>query len=274
MEVYYQIENETITSILEGEIISGENEVLLEKDINLIENTPWYKDGYTITQFTSPENFTIIKTGLTEKIAEMLRNNGLDIDAQFSLDKYHTYVNDEQHLVLAKQIQYGWNVSEFPIDFEIINSRLSEEVGRPVAAEAKHVNFNNFFMRIVRPGKAKDNNPPHRDVWIDRLRNAVNIYAPICGSSKKSALPLVPGSHLLPESAIQRTTEGAFLNQTQYTVPCVIAINGEQPKLIRPNPAENEMMIFSPYLVHGGGYNLDTELTRVSLEIRFFKKDQ
>ena len=81
MEVYYQIENETITSILEGEIISGENEVLLEKDINLIENTPWYKDGYTITRFTSPKNFTIIKTGLTEKIAEMLRKNGLDIDA-------------------------------------------------------------------------------------------------------------------------------------------------------------------------------------------------
>jgi hypothetical protein len=75
----------------------------------------------------------------------------------------------------------------------------------------------------------------------------------------------------LNESAIERTVEGAILNGTSYTVPCVISILDEMPKLIRPNPKENEVMLFSPYLVHGGGYNFNENITRMSLEIRFWK---
>ena len=81
----------------------------------------------------------------------------------------------------------------------------------------------------------------------------------------------MPGSHLLKESEILRTADGAFLNGTKYTVPCVISVKGEMPKLVRPNPGINEMMIFSPYMVHGGGYNLNEDQTRTSLEVRFWK---
>jgi ectoine hydroxylase-related dioxygenase (phytanoyl-CoA dioxygenase family) len=42
--------------------------------------------------------------------------------------------------------------------------------------------------------------------------------------------------------------------------------------MIRPNPKPGQAMLFSPYLVHGGGYNLNTDTTRVSLEMRFWKK--
>jgi ectoine hydroxylase-related dioxygenase (phytanoyl-CoA dioxygenase family) len=41
--------------------------------------------------------------------------------------------------------------------------------------------------------------------------------------------------------------------------------------LIRPNPKENEVMLFSPYLVHGGGYNFNADVTRISLEMRFWE---
>jgi len=43
--------------------------------------------------------------------------------------------------------------------------------------------------------------------------------------------------------------------------------------LERPNPGENEMLLFSPYLVHGGGYNFNTDMTRISLEMRFWRKE-
>jgi ectoine hydroxylase-related dioxygenase (phytanoyl-CoA dioxygenase family) len=152
-----------------------------------------------------------------------------------------------------------------------VNKRISAIIGFDVTTKAKHVDMNNFFLRIVRPQNFQDNNPPHRDVWLDRLRDAVNIYAPICGSNEQSALGLVPGSHLLKESEIERTVQGAILNGTSYTVPCVISINKEIPKLIRPNPLENEVMLFSPYLVHGGGYNFNENQTRMSLEMRFWK---
>jgi ectoine hydroxylase-related dioxygenase (phytanoyl-CoA dioxygenase family) len=44
--------------------------------------------------------------------------------------------------------------------------------------------------------------------------------------------------------------------------------------MIRPNPSENEVLVFSPYLVHGGGYNTNIDITRISLEMRFWKIDE
>jgi ectoine hydroxylase-related dioxygenase (phytanoyl-CoA dioxygenase family) len=42
--------------------------------------------------------------------------------------------------------------------------------------------------------------------------------------------------------------------------------------MIRPNPKPGEMLLFSPYLIHGGGVNFNKDITRVSLEMRFFRK--
>lgn len=272
MKVTYHIGEDTIENDLQGDIHAGEQKVLLLQDENLLDATPWNEEGFTVQPFLSEEEFKAVKNGITQLVRQTMSDLGIDAPESFRLIDYHKYVNDDQHLHLAKAIQLGWRVSHFPIDFGTVNRRMSELLGKEVNTKAWNSDFDNFFLRIVRPNKLRDNNPPHRDVWIDRLRNAVNIYAPLCGSNPRSALPILPKSHLLPESSIERTVEGALLNGTRYTVPCVIAVNGEEPRMIRPNPKENEMLIFSPYLVHGGGYNLNEDETRVSLEIRFFLK--
>ena len=41
--------------------------------------------------------------------------------------------------------------------------------------------------------------------------------------------------------------------------------------LERPNPGLNEVLVFSPYLIHGGAFNQQTDATRVSLEMRFWR---
>ena len=41
--------------------------------------------------------------------------------------------------------------------------------------------------------------------------------------------------------------------------------------LERPDPAANEVLVFSPYLIHGGAYNQQPDRTRVSLEMRFWR---
>jgi ectoine hydroxylase-related dioxygenase (phytanoyl-CoA dioxygenase family) len=41
--------------------------------------------------------------------------------------------------------------------------------------------------------------------------------------------------------------------------------------MIRPNPTEKQVLVFTPYMVHGGGYNSNKDETRVSLEMRFWK---
>jgi hypothetical protein len=270
MEINYFIEDEVIHCQLEGSTLVGEEIVLLEQDDNLISGLPFEQEGFGLFPFLSEDENQRVRHGITQLIIDRLNELGIAVNDEFSLSKYHLYVTDEQHLNLAKSIQFGWHIDEFPIDFDTVNHRISEIVQRSVTGEAKHVGFYNFFIRIVRPGKVQDNNPPHRDVWLDRLRNAVNIYFPICGSTEKSALPIMPGSHLLAESKLERTAEGAFLNNTQYTVPCVLSVLGNPVQLIRPNPGPDDVMVFSPYLVHGGGYNLNENETRVSLEARFF----
>ena len=110
-----------------------------------------------------------------------------------------------------------------------------------------------FHIRIVRPGVETDNSPPHRDAWLDHLRNCVNIYVPIAGSNARSALPLAPGSHLWKESEIERTRqEGALIGGQSYRVPSVTGAV-RSIRMVRPNLGPNELTLFSPYLVHGGG---------------------
>jgi len=269
--IKYKLGEKEIELELEGSTFTGAEEVLLLKDENLIENTSWKNIGFDIVDFLSDSVFQLIKLGLKKIIAGFVSEAGGQIDDNFELEHYHLYVNNEIHLKVAKMIQWGWHVNEFPIDFNLINNRISEVVGIKVSTKAKHIELNNFFLRIVRPQNFQDNNPPHRDVWIDRLRDAVNIYAPMCGSDINSSLGLIPGSHLLNESEIERTADGAILNGTSYTVPCVISVKGEQPNLVRPDPKENQVMLFSPYIAHGGGYNFNKNTTRMSLEVRFWK---
>jgi ectoine hydroxylase-related dioxygenase (phytanoyl-CoA dioxygenase family) len=44
--------------------------------------------------------------------------------------------------------------------------------------------------------------------------------------------------------------------------------------MVRPNPTETQMMLFSPYLVHGCATNENYDITRISLEVRFIRDDE
>jgi hypothetical protein len=83
--------------------------------------------------------------------------------------------------------------------------------------------------------------------------------------------PCCPAAISSTKKLIERTLAGARVDGVQYSVPCITRV-GEELRLTRPNPYLNEVMVFSPYLVHGGGWNLNTDLTRISLEMRFWRK--
>ena len=55
-----------------------------------------------------------------------------------------------------------------------------------------------------------------------------------------------------------------------FTVPSVVGA-AFPLTLERPNPGPNEVLVFSPYLIHGGGFNQQVDRTRVSLEMRFWR---
>jgi len=189
----------------------------------------------------------------------------------FTLERYHDVVTtDAAHQAVSDQGPWCQLVSDLPVPVAVIDARISEILGVRVSTAPPHAEFpEHFCFRVVRP-RSRDNNPPHRDVWLDRLRHAINIYVPLAGSSAQSSLPLVRGSHRWPESEIERTVSGARVNGVVYTVPSVVGA-AHPLALERPDPGPNQVLVFSPYLIHGGAYNQQSDRTRVSLEMRFWR---
>jgi len=268
-KIKINIDKDELELEVEGNTFCGDDTVMLENDDNVIAATSWNERGYTVAPFLKEDEFKQLKDGATNMFIEWLKETGVRNLEDFSLEKYHKYVNAEQHLQLTKR----WNMldaSFLPIDSAIITKRISEICETELTLQKE--GYGEFFLlRKVRPGGTYDFNPPHRDVYLDRIRNAVNIYAPLSGSNERSSLPLIPGSHFWKESDIERTELHSRVNGVQFTVPCVVG-SPRGFQMTRPNPRLNEVLVFSPYMVHGCAANLNDDLTRISLEMRFWRR--
>lgn len=269
----YQVNNHQIELDIKGETAKGEAFILAEADDNLIGKTSWKDIGYTIVPFLEKVQFEQLRKGLCRIFIQAIRENGFEVADDFDIADYHTLpgLTQEKHLGIiniTKNILYN----EFPIDEQLVVERISELVQEPLTLKNPHTLEEIFHLRIVRPNST-DFNPLHRDAWMDELKHSLNLYVGIAGSTELSSLCLVPGSHLWPESEVEKTVNGAIMNGAQYNVPALI--QSDRPlNLIRPNPGYNEVMVFTPYLIHGGAANLNPTQTRTSLELRLWRKEK
>jgi hypothetical protein len=259
-EVHYHIE---------GESGQAENQVLLANSIDLTSGTPWADVGYTIATFLPAPEQQKLQAGLEALVREALGVAGVSVADDFPIQDYHKVIGDNQQRHLAVvNLTKEYSLERLPVPVELLEKRVSELCGRAVQAYNPFDQMRIFHLRLVRPGRS-DNNPLHRDVWLPDYDDCLNIYVPVAGSTADSSLSLVPGSHWWPESQVERTRDGAVYNGVSYTVPAVK--NSENPlELIRPNPGAAEVLVFSPYLLHGGAVNLNADATRLSLEMRFW----
>ena len=258
---------------VEGDVAFGGDEVLLLQDDNLIAKTPWAERGFNVERFLDGAAHQALRKGIEAFLVAAINEHlGMNLTS-LDLGKYHEVVDtDEKHLALVSHTRDGFPLSRFPVDLARLEGRLSEILGIDVCSTNPYLKTEQvFFVRVIRPGKTRDNNPPHRDVWLDFYRNCVNIYVPIVGSNERSSLPMMAGSHLWKESDIARTVTGARVSGLDYRVPTVTDAK-KKIEMERPNPGENEMIVFSPYLIHGGGVNLNEDTTRMSLEMRFWRR--
>jgi hypothetical protein len=265
-------DGESVTFDVQGETMWGDDRVLLHEDDDVIAGCSWAAEGYTIAPFIDPRDFTTLTEGVRTLIARAIADAGIATSGDFALEHYHHVVaTEDDHRRVADIVRRCYPAAVLPVPLDIVERRVSQILGLEVGCTPPHGLFPpNFCIRIVRP-RSGDNNPPHRDVWLDRLRHGVNLYAPLAGSSARSSLPIVPGSHLWRESEIERTASGATINGLPYTVPSVVG--ARRPlSLVRPDPAPNHVLVFSPYLIHGGAFNQQVDRTRVSLEMRFWRR--
>jgi hypothetical protein len=274
LKASYKIENKLYTFASNTKTFKGKNEVLLDDDDNLLQNVSFNDKGYKVVNFNKYFSHKLIKQHVENYIKNVIEKNFNQKIKNFNLEHYHKYIDQDAHIkilkIISKGIKFSKIISRRKLE-KFISKILKIKVSTKNKKYKRKLNPNVFFIRIIRPSK-HDFNPPHRDAYLNRLRSGVNIYIPICGSNKKSSLPIFPKSHKLKESKIERTNLNSSFNNLKFTVPTIIKTS-PYLKLIRPNPRINQLLIFSPYLIHGGGINENKNTTRVSIELRFWRSN-
>ena len=269
--MHLDLRDRSVTCARDAEGVAGRDEVLLDGDENLLQGTAFEADGYTVVPFLSEPDWAALKAAAVERVRSLLIEGGAVVPDGFTPDVYHQVVGDnlDLHVTIARRMAAGFPVSEMGIDPQRLVERIEEILGKRLTLRYPENGEEIYCMRTVRP-RSHDNNPLHRDSWLPHLRNGVNLYIPIAGSDEHSSLPLVPGSHHWSEAETLRTEGGAKIETVQFTVPSVVA--AKRPlHPVRPNPGENEVLVFSPYMLHGGASNPSEDTTRLSLEIRLWK---
>ena len=248
-------------------------QVLLAQDTDLSAKAPWADAGFAVVPGLPAPAQQQLQAGLAQLLREALRAAGCPVANDFDITHYHRALGDDpaRHLAVIAHTKV-YDLARLPVAPALLESLVSAACGQPVRAYNPNVAEAVFHLRIVRP-HLSDHNPLHRDAWLPRYQNALNIYLPVAGSTAQSSLTLVPGSHHWPESAVERTAGGAIYHGVPYTVPGVLR-PARPLSIIRPNPGSDEVLVFSPYLLHGAAANLNEDATRVSLEMRFWPAEE
>jgi hypothetical protein len=269
--MHYEINGRRIEYVSEGGVCVGDNTVLSQLDIDLTRATSWHGEGYTIQNlFGSTTGNTTFHEKANALLIQCWRDAGLPVDNSFNPEQYHRLVTTQNvHLQCVDKTKL-LSIQQFPLGIQFLEERISFLMGEPLHVRNPFDDQEVFHFRVVRP-LSGDNNPLHRDVWLEDYKDCINLYIPVAGSDEHSSLILAPGSHLWPESRIEKTVSGAIINGLRFNVPAVTRISGDYA-MIRPNPAPGEVLIFSPYLIHGGAVNLNADRTRISLEVRLWRR--
>ncbi|HCW06061.1 MAG TPA: hypothetical protein DGG95_01705 [Cytophagales bacterium] len=266
----YDLNKSEINYTAEGEKTLGNEVVLLHQATDLTAGRPWEKIGYVIDRLFTDEFYSTFNSTTKELLLQLWRSAGLTLPNTFELDQYHLLASSQQlHLSCVEGTKLI-SIDSFPVPIQKIEQRISEICNTELIAKNPFDNQSVFHFRVIRP-LSNDNNPLHRDVWLEDYANCINLYIPVAGSNSNSSLSIVPSSHHWPENKVERTKSGAVINGVRFNVPAVTSIKADY-EIVRPDPKENEVLVFSPYLIHGGAVNLNENQSRISIELRLWKK--
>jgi Phytanoyl-CoA dioxygenase (PhyH) len=276
-EAEFIIDGEALSVDIGGSppFVFGAPQTLSGPETDPTYSQPWYPLGFAVLPIFDPSEFAAIRDGISASIERILGSLEIEVGG-FELERYHHFVrDDETHFQVA-----GRTRDLFPPDFnfsiEDVTRRLGKSLGfeltdvDPRTGEQLHV-----IVRINRPGST-DYNPTHKDIYEDWdaeqvIPQFVNFWIPISGVTSRSALPLAPASHRIPEDRIYRTIEGGVIAGKPYRVRSILHWDG-QNLLERAAVTDGDVLVFSPHLIHGCALNAEPDKTRVALELRLFRK--
>ena len=253
---------------LQGDFSWGPDEVLYREDADVLEQTRLKTSGFAKVPFLDEAEQAEFKGQVKSVIDRILAGiPQLQGQALPSLEQYHEVVSDQElHrevISQTRELRFG----DIGLDPRMIESRIGRFLGVKLSSHVRRLGRDHIQLRVSRPN-SYDINPPHRDAYLDVWKNVLNLWLPVCGCSELSSLPVMAGSHLINEKDVFRTSNGgAVIGENQYRVPG-IADTRVGMDMVRPNPAANEVLAFTPFLIHGAAFNQDPLTTRMALEFR------
>jgi hypothetical protein len=257
----YHVNNTTLRYDVTGPRHWGDELILADEGIDLTAGTHWHEPGFVVGQLFDEKTYATFFRRTKSLLLNCWRNAGIAVEENFNLDQYHTLIDEyATHLAAIEQTRL-LQTTDFPLPVQQIEDRISEFCKVPLQAKNPFDGQTIFHFRVIRP-MMKDNNPLHRDVWLEDYADCINLYIPVAGSNELSSLIIMPGSHRWPESRVERTDAGAELGGIGFA-PAVTALKKLYCRTTKP--ARNQVLV-SPYLVHGGAVNLSNDKTRISID--------
>lgn len=252
-----------------GTIVIGEREVLSLEEGDILQSYDFYNEGYKKVNLLNKPDFANLRAVFAAYMMAAMKNEGIIVDADFNPEDYHRYVTtEEQHRAIAK---WCLAVSSLGNLTKKVMQNVETILGKPLKVRAIDNGTGSkedvLGFRMIRP-LSKDSTPFHRDGWLDIWKGTIIVWVPLYGCDENSTLAMIPGSHLWYESEVARTGPGSLINGSKYKVPSAVCTSRDF-SIVYPNPAYGEALIFTPYLLHGGGENNNSNTTRISLEFRF-----
>jgi hypothetical protein len=277
MKLTYKIDKSSHTiEIPDNQIFkSGESKVLSSRETDVTFGQPWYNDGYVIKNFLSESEFSDLKRGIESTLIDIIADSDIDTN-NFTLEKYHKFVeSDSDHFSVVSRTR-----DLFPSDFNFDVKKMIPKFEKILGFELSDYDIDgdeqvHIIVRVNRPN-SNDYNPPHKDMYEAYDKDGyfpkfLNFWVPISGVTNKSSLPIVPGSHIISESQIERTLDGGIAGKNKYRVRFVKKW-GNDNQLQRAKVKDGDVLIFSSHLIHGFAVNEEIDTTRIALEFRLFKK--
>ena len=264
------IDNEPYNFKVKGDFFWGAEELLFKEKDSVISKMLWKDKGYGVVKAFEDEVFLKLKKSVTNNIVKAIQLNNIDVNINtFKLEHYHKIINTDALHNKVINVTRNLENADFDFDIDKLANKMGGVLGYNLTSWVEELQKSHVQIRISRPNSL-DINPPHRDGYLSYWDDIVNIWIPIEGCNEKSSLPVCSGSHLIPENEVLRTrSKGAEINGNTYYVPCILETKQGIINMIRPNPSLGEALIFTPYLIHGAAVNLNKDITRVSLELRF-----
>ena len=225
----------------------------------------WLQEhGWMVVKLPNPEPVYRARAAVLQELRRLTGNE------QVTLENYHHIAEDDgEHTQLQVKLTQYFREQRFgPQIIRAQQEFFVALLGRDIDVQSSP------YLRITRPQKPQDNIGYHRDTFYGGSPFELSVVVPYVDVPLESALSVLPGSHLRPESdfpTVQVQSSDVTKSSAKHQLGFLYA-----PKLIEPTSLTGmqpipiqlgEALIFSLATVHGSEENR-AQVSRWSSDIR------